>query len=157
MSHFTRPLLSGEAESQTATLLQGCLVDLIDLALQMKQAHWNVVGPHFQPIHEKLDEVVETAREASDEVAERIVAIGVTADGRAATLVESSRLDAFPAGFHDGPTIVTACSDRLSKTCVGLREAIAPLGDLDPISEDLLIGITAELEKHLWMLQAQEK
>ena len=33
---------------QTAAELQAMLVDLIDLALIGKQAHWNVVGPHFR-------------------------------------------------------------------------------------------------------------
>ncbi len=37
-----------------------------------------------------------------------------------------------------------------------IRQAIEKMGDLDPISEDLLIATSSQMEKHLWMVQAQE-
>jgi starvation-inducible DNA-binding protein len=39
--------------------LQGVLIDLIDLSLLGKQAHWNLYGAHFRPLHLQLDEFVE--------------------------------------------------------------------------------------------------
>lgn len=39
--------------------LQSQLVELIDLGLQAKQAHWNVVGPPFRSVHHELDEMVQ--------------------------------------------------------------------------------------------------
>jgi hypothetical protein len=42
--------------------LQSMLVELIDLALMGKQAHWNVEGPHFRSLHLELDELVDTWR-----------------------------------------------------------------------------------------------
>src|SRR5687768_1817481 len=66
--------------------LQGALVDLIDLSLVAKQVHWNVVGPRFRSVHLQLDEVVDIARTHSDTVAERASALGVSPDGRAATV-----------------------------------------------------------------------
>ena len=48
-----------------------------------KQAHWNLVGRQFHDVHLHLDELVDTARKYSDEVAERAAAIGVSPDGRA--------------------------------------------------------------------------
>ena len=62
--------------------LQGALIDLIDLALLAKQAHWNLTGRNFKVVHEHLDEVVALARTGQDDVAERAVAIGVNPDGR---------------------------------------------------------------------------
>ena len=55
--------------------LQKVLVDLIELHLQGKQAHWNLVGTNFRDLHLQLDEIVDTAREASDTIAERLRAI----------------------------------------------------------------------------------
>ena len=51
-----------------------------------KQAHWNLVGRQFHDVHLHLDELVDTARKYSDQVAERAAAIGVSPDGRAATI-----------------------------------------------------------------------
>lgn len=62
--------------------LQGVLVDLIELHLLGKQAHWNLVGTNFRDLHLQLDELVEYAREASDVVAERMRALNAVPDGR---------------------------------------------------------------------------
>jgi starvation-inducible DNA-binding protein len=37
---------------RVGTCLQEMLVELADLAAQTKQAHWNVTGLHFKPLHE---------------------------------------------------------------------------------------------------------
>jgi len=58
------------------TALQETLVELIDLHLRAKQAHWNVVGRHFRSLHLELDELTDDVRAAADLVAERAVAIG---------------------------------------------------------------------------------
>lgn len=156
MDALKRKILTGEAKQQTIDALQECLLDLIDLALQGKQAHWNVVGPNFRSIHLQLDEIIDSARLASDEIAERIVTLAEAADGRAASVAENSHLPKFPAGLNSVTDTVTMVADRLEKTIESLRNAIKTVGKTDPISEDLLIGVSAGLEKHLWMVQAQE-
>ncbi|HET6736773.1 ferritin-like domain-containing protein, partial [Mycobacterium sp.] len=52
------------ASSELSANLQRVLVDLIELHLQGKQAHWNVVGTNFRDLHLQLDELVDFAREA---------------------------------------------------------------------------------------------
>ena len=54
-----------------AEILQACVQANIDLALNLKQLHWNVQGPNFKPVHEFLDDIIDHARAASDEIAER--------------------------------------------------------------------------------------
>src|SRR5271166_3526530 len=76
--------------------LQRVLVDLIELHLQGKQAHWNVVGTNFRDLHLQLDEIVDIAREASDTIAERIRALNAVPDGRSDTVTASTTLPAFP-------------------------------------------------------------
>lgn len=156
MSELKREIITGDDREKTSTALQGTLYDLIDLALQGKQAHWNVVGRQFRSVHLELDEIIASVREASDEVAERIATLGVSPDGRASVVGENSRLEAFPDGLQSTDATVTTYSDRLASAIKGLREGIEVVGSHDPISEDLLIGVAATLEKHLWMLQAQE-
>ena len=148
-------LPAGEGEA-VAEAMQSVLVDLIDLSLQGKQAHWNLHGPHFRAVHLQLDEIIDSLREGSDEVAERIVTIGFTPDGRASTVAERSTLDQFPEGALTVEDAIHFVSDRLAGVITRLREAINQVDDRDPMSGDLLIGLTRGLEKHLWMLQVQE-
>lgn len=156
MNVLKRHVIQGEARTKTISAMQSCLADLIDLALQGKQAHWNVVGPNFRSVHIQLDEIIEVIRAASDAIAERIVTLGHPADGRCSLVSEATRLSAYPAGLQTVPETVTLFADRLMTTIEGLRQGLEVVGDLDPISEDLLIAHTSELEKYLWMVQAQE-
>ena len=103
-TEFKRDILSGETNDEVTTLLQHNLVNLIDLALLMKQAHWNVVGPNFRSIHLHLDEIIEAVRAGSDEVAERVTTLGVAPDGRAQTVAENSELLATLATLSRFPT-----------------------------------------------------
>ena len=64
-----------QASAKLSDNLQRVLVDLIELHLQGKQAHWNVVGTNFRDLHLQLDDLVDFAREASDTVAERMRAL----------------------------------------------------------------------------------
>ena len=74
--------------------LQKVLVDLIELHLQGKQAHWNLVGTNFRDLHLQLDEIVDGAREAADTIAERMRALDAVPDGRTDTVAATT-----PAGY----------------------------------------------------------
>jgi starvation-inducible DNA-binding protein len=71
-----------------AAELEPMLIELTDLALTAKQAHWNLTGPNFRSIHLQLDDLATDARSWSDRVAERIVALGVAADARLETVAD---------------------------------------------------------------------
>ncbi|MFD9485630.1 Dps family protein [Streptomyces sp. NPDC059991] len=135
--------------------LQGALVDLVDLSLVAKQVHWNVVGPRFRSVHLQLDEVVDTARLHSDMVAERAAALGVAPDGRAATVASSSAIGTVPTGWIKDGDAVRILVDALGAVITRMRERVGSTGDPDPVSQDVLIGLTADLEKHAWMFQAE--
>ncbi|MGW4806320.1 Dps family protein [Kitasatospora sp. NPDC004272] len=134
--------------------LQGALVDLVDLSLIGKQAHWNLYGPRFRSVHLQLDEVVTTARDFADQVAERAAAIGVSPDGRAAT-VAAGGLPAMPAGWQADTAVVERLVEALAAMTARMRERIAKTGEADPVTQDLLITVSAALEKHAWMFRAE--
>ena len=142
---------------KVAAELQPTLVELVDLALSGKQAHWNLTGELFRPLHLQLDELVVDAREWGDQVAERLVTVGVPADGRVATVAADTPLPAFPSGAVPSEKVVTEIVARLDDAVERVRGRIARLGDVDPVSQDLLTGITAGLEKHRWMFVAQSR
>ena len=150
-------LADEQARDEVVSLLQACLVDLIDLSMQCKQAHWNLVGRRFHSFHRQLDEIVETAREGADDVAERIATLGTWADGRSSTVSSQSNLEAFPEDRLDVEQAVTLVADRLHTTIGVMRNAIHQTGETDPVTQDLLLDVCGRLEKHLWMVQVQEE
>ena len=135
--------------------LQSTLAELIDLALIGKQAHWNVVGPHFRSIHLQLDEIVDTARLSSDRVAERIATLGSVPEGRSAAVAASSKLPEFPDGQVHVEEAVARVGEVIDTMATRIRERILRVGESDPVSQDALIEASDELEKQAWMLRAQ--
>lgn len=154
---FSRTILENDAAASTTSLLQSNLTTLIDLALVLKQAHWNIIGKNFRSVHLQLDEIIAGVRDASDEVAERIATLGFAADGRAKTVAADSVLNEYADTFLNVDDTLNSVGDALAATIEQLRTSISKLGELDPVSEDMLIGISGGLEKHLWMIQAQEQ
>jgi starvation-inducible DNA-binding protein len=150
-----RSTLAAASRDAVAARLQPALVDLIDLALTAKQLHWNVTGPAFKPVHEHLDELVAAYRGWSDQVAERLAAVGVSPDGRVQRVGGDSPADPAPGGWIVDRDAITVMTDRVESAARGIREGLDDLGEHDPASEDLLIGILDGLEQQLWMLSAQ--
>jgi starvation-inducible DNA-binding protein len=140
--------------ASAAVDLQASLVELLDLALQGKQAHWNVVGPRFRPVHLELDDIVGSAHEAVDTVAERLSALDEVPDGRAATVAAGTPFEPFPDGTVADREAVRLVGARVDLLCAHLRERVERMAG-DPVSQGILIGIEEVFEKHAWMLRVQ--
>ena len=147
----TRP--AGPAADQTRSL-QDTVVELIDLSLQAKQAHWNVVGPMFRPLHELLDEFTAQYRDWYDTVAERLTAIGFAPDGRSATVSASTPFAQLPEGQLTDIAVLGLFDERVTMIASRVHDRLAILGDDDLVSQDVLIEILRGLEKQRWMLRA---
>ncbi|HEY4828587.1 MAG TPA: DNA starvation/stationary phase protection protein [Solirubrobacteraceae bacterium] len=135
--------------------MQATLVELVDLSLLGKQLHWSVVGPHFKPLHEQLDEFVDSWRELSDTVAERAVALGYYVDGQSAAVAAGSGLARLERGALDGHVVVRELAERLNDIADRVRERMDRMGDIDAVSQDVLIDVLRALEKQLWMIRVQ--
>src|SRR5579859_4610991 len=83
-------------------LLNQRLADAVDLQTQMKQAHWNVKGPHFIGLHELFDQIDEAVEAYVDLIAERIVQLGGIAQGTARIAASRSQLEEYPLDIADG-------------------------------------------------------
>ncbi|WP_031481144.1 Dps family protein [Streptomyces bicolor] len=143
------------ARRVAADALQSTLVDLLGLSLIGKQAHWNIVGPRFRSIHLQLDDVVSVARAFADTVAERSAALGVPPDGRPETIAAAYTLPGPKEGWVRDTEVVQLIVDTLEAAIERLRERVAATAEPDPVTQDLLIGITSELEKQRWMFDAE--
>lgn len=140
---------------QVANQLRPVLVDLVALTLNAKQAHWHVEGRHFTQVHEQLDQLVADARTYSDEVAERIVALGMPADGRPATVAEQAALPPYAEGFQSDDKTVAGIVEQLDAAIERARATVRPLDEIDQVSQDIVIEVLRSLEKHRWMFAAQ--
>ncbi|HEY2205840.1 MAG TPA: DNA starvation/stationary phase protection protein [Pseudonocardia sp.] len=145
------------ASTELATSLQRVLVDLVELHVQGKQAHWNLVGRNFRDLHLQLDEIVEAAREQSDTIAERMRALHAVPDGRTETVVATTTLPAFPAGEQDTVTVVDLITTRLAAAVDAVRQVHDTVDGEDPATADLLHGIVDDLEKLAWMVSAENR
>src|SRR5690606_7997364 len=110
------------ASKELSARLQAVLVDLLELSMQGKQAHWNVVGRNFRDTHRQLDEIIEAARGFSDTVAERMRALHAVPDGRSATVAATTTLPEYPQGEVDTTETVDLITVRLEATVRTMRE-----------------------------------
>jgi starvation-inducible DNA-binding protein len=143
------------APDSLAQNLQKVLVDLIELHLQGKQAHWNLVGTNFRDLHLQLDGIVDIAREAADTVAERMRALDAVPDGRTDTVAATTSVPAVPAGLVGTPDIVDIVTDRIYATVDTVRTVHDEVDATDPSTADLLHSIITDLEKQAWMLKSE--
>ncbi|MGP6174746.1 DNA starvation/stationary phase protection protein Dps [Corynebacterium sp. A21] len=153
MSNYTVPGINENDAKKLIDELQARLTDYNDLHLILKHAHWNVNGPNFIAVHEMLDPQVDLVRGYADEVAERISTLGAAPIGTPAGAVENRT----PLAYELNEGTTQGHLAELNKVYVqiveGVRESISVAGDLDPVTEDLLIGQAAELEKFQWFVR----
>ncbi len=154
MTTYTIPGLSEEDSSRVISALQERLSAYNDLHLTLKHVHWNVVGPNFIGVHEMLDPQIDLVRGYADEVAERIAAMGGAPRGTVGAIVEDRTWDDYGLDRDTVPAHLAALDLVYSGVVGSLRKAVELAGDIDPVSEDLLIGQTAELEKFQWFIRA---
>ena len=145
------------ASQELADALQQVHVDLIELHVQGKQAHWNVVGKNFRDLHLQLDEIVDSARGFSDAVAERMRAVYITPDGRSATVAAQTRLPPFPEGEVDTGDTVNLITQRMYAVTSTMRDVHDTVDEADPTSADILHGIIERLEQLAWMVSSENR
>ena len=145
------------ASPALAESLQRVLVDLIELHLQGKQAHWNVVGTNFRDLHLQLDEVVDFAREASDTVAERLRALDAVPDGRSDTVASTTALPDFPAYEHSTGEVVDLVTARVYAAVDTIRSVHDTVDAEDPSTADILHQLIDGLEKQAWLLKSENR
>ncbi|OAE00542.1 DNA starvation/stationary phase protection protein [Arthrobacter sp. OY3WO11] len=144
-----------KASPTLAGNLQTVLTDLIELHLQGKQAHWNLVGTNFRDLHLQLDEIIAAARLFADQAAERMRALHALPDGRSSTVSAGTRLDGFPEGLTSTKQTVKLITARLERTVQTMRDVHDEVDEEDPTSADLLHAAIERLEQLAWMVNAE--
>ena len=144
-----------QASARLSDSLQAVLVDLIELHVQGKQAHWNIVGTNFRDLHLHLDVIVDAARVFADQIAERMRSLDAIPDGRSSTVAKTTTLPPFDAGEIDTADAVTSITQRLDATAATVRGVHDTVDEEDPTTADLLHAIIERLEELSWMTRAE--
>lgn len=156
--HPTRNDMPEKTRVSMIALLNARLADGIDLYLQTKQAHWNVKGPSFIALHELFDQIAELVEGGIDEMAERAVALGGSANGTIQTVSRESTLAAYPVSIAKGTDHVDAMASALAAYGKVIRAAIQTAGDAgDADTADLFTGISRAIDKNLWFVEAHSQ
>jgi starvation-inducible DNA-binding protein len=145
------------ASKQLGQHLQAVLVDLIELSLQGKQAHWNVVGRNFRDTHLQLDEVIAAARVFADTVAERMRALHASPDGRTDVVAQATSLPPLPPGEIATKDVIDQMTQRLDAVAGTCRRVHDEVDEEDPTSADILHTILERIEQLSWMVSAENR
>jgi starvation-inducible DNA-binding protein len=154
MAQFTIPGLTDKQGARLAELLQKQLSTYNDLHLTLKHIHWNVVGPNFIGVHEMIDPQVESVRKFADDVAERIAALGASPEGTPAAIIRDREWDDYSVGRDTVQAHLAALDLVYSGVIEDIRKSIDETDELDPVTQDLLIGQAGHLEKFQWFVRA---
>lgn len=153
--HVTRNDTPSNAKKVALETLQARLADGIDLALDIKQAHWNLKGPQFIGIHEMLDGFRTEMDDYNDKVAERITQLGGTARGTAQAVTKETQLPAYPLDTYAIADHLAALIDRYAAYANAVRKNIDETDEAgDPGTADLFTEISRGVDKSLWFLEA---
>lgn len=151
---FTVPLLKPRDAQTIIKELDLRLVSLVDTALTLKHIHWNVVGPYFIAAHQMLDHHVEEVSQMVDAMAERIATLGGTPVGTPAHLVALRTWDDYDIGKATVPEHMAALDVVYSGLIEGHRKTEEKVGEMDPVTQDLLITQLGRLELLQWFVRA---
>jgi starvation-inducible DNA-binding protein len=153
--HKTRIVLSEKIRKKVAPVLAERLAEAIDLSLQLKQAHWNVKGPHFVALHELFDSIHAVIVSKADALAERLTTLGGTAEGTVQAVSQRSGLPVYATEITRGDDHLDAVATALATFGGWTRAAIDACDEAgDKVTADLFNEITAEVDQQLWFVEA---
>lgn len=134
--------------------LSRVLADTYTLYLKTHHYHWNVTGPQFRSLHLMFEEQYQELWAATDEIAERIRALGEYAPG---TYAEFSKL----SSIQEDNSVPNA--NQMVKNLVKGHETVVKTArDLfasaseasDEVTADLMVQRMQASEKTAWMLRS---
>lgn len=153
--HETLNSLPEKVRIEVIGLLQDRVADSIDLAYQVKHAHWNVRGPNFRSLHKLFDGVYETVQGHIDLLAERQVQLGGFVEGTIQSAAQKTQLEGIPLRPVNELEYVRLVAKGLAFFGEQIRECIKKTDELeDAITNDIFVEVGREIDEKLWMVEA---
>ncbi|MFC6181213.1 Dps family protein [Lactiplantibacillus daowaiensis] len=143
--------------AQTKATLNQLVADLSQLAMVIHQTHWYMRGTNFLKLHPLMDQYMDEINDQLDVISERLI----TLDGSPySTLSEM----AAHTGISDEPGNWDRTLPERFETLISDYRYLADVyqhgidvsdEEQDLSTQDLFIGFKRDLEKRIWMLQAE--
>ncbi|MGB3245759.1 MAG: DNA starvation/stationary phase protection protein [Sulfitobacter sp.] len=150
----TASALTTDAKTEIADALNQSVAETAVTTMLAQNFHWNVKGMAFGPLHELFQKIYEDHFIGQDDLAERVRALDVHAQGTLAGMLKRSKV-----GEHDGHAtdqemirILLDAQETLASTLAGAGQLAAEHGDT--LTEDLCIARGLAHEKFAWFLRA---
>jgi starvation-inducible DNA-binding protein len=168
----TRNPLAPATRAAMVDTLNVCLANAIVVAMCAKQAHWNVRGIVYGPLHKLFDRVAESANGWADTLAERAAALGGEVRGTPAQVLGATSLPTNAPLGHAPDGLCTSVAQSLatlSAMLMGAQRVAAgepivatgteeegqrPSTTPDLATQDVFITIQREVDKLLWQVEA---
>jgi starvation-inducible DNA-binding protein len=151
---FTAPGMSQQEGATVIKILQERLSTLAELAMTLKHIHWNVVGPSFIGVHQMLDPQYAGVQKMVDSTAERIATLGGVPNGLPGQIVATRKWDDYHLGRAEAQGHLAALDLVYAGVIKSHRQAIEDTEEPDPVTQDMLIGQAAELERYQWFVRS---
>ena len=133
--------------------LQATVVELLELFHDSKQSHWNLRGPLYLPLHEKLQENADAYRKYADLMAERVLQVGSPIDGRTGVVAATANLGDFPGGYLSDKQMLIIMTERITTVAKRVRQRIDHLSKIDEVTSNQLQELSYDLDKQVWQFR----
>ena len=145
--------LDKASREKSVKILQQTTVDLLSLFNMYKEAHWNVNGPLYLPLHEYYQGQADTYRGQADIFAERALELGYSVDGRYSTITKTSNIPDFPAGWVTDNESLKLLIDRTTVFQKEVYQYIKETENSDAPTSNKFQDLAYMVDKDLWKLR----
>ncbi|MBR9826447.1 MAG: DNA starvation/stationary phase protection protein [Alphaproteobacteria bacterium] len=146
--------LTDEQRSTMADAVTRVLADTYALYFKTHAYHWNVTGPRFHDLHALFELQYNELWTATDEIAERVRALGFPAPNSYAAMSEAASLPA-SADATDADAMVADLLKGHEAVVATIRKGLDLAAENgDEATADILTPRLTVHEKTAWMLRA---
>jgi starvation-inducible DNA-binding protein len=151
---YSYPLKGDQERSKSVKALQQLTVDLLALHNMYKEAHWDLTGPLYVPLHEYFQQQADFYLQQADLFAERVLHLGASVDGRFSTIARTTKLAELPDGYLTDDHSLKLLLDRVAVLQKEIYELISETEASDPPTANKLQDLAYSVDKNLWQLRA---
>ena len=151
---YSYPLKGDDERRKSVKGLQQLTVDLLALHNMYKEAHWDLTGPLYLQLHEYYQKQADFYLQQADTLAERVLHLGASVDGRTSTVARTTKLAELPAGYLTDDHSLKLLLDRVTVFQQEIYQLIGETGDSDPPTSNKLQDLAYAVDKDLWQLRS---
>lgn len=155
ISHYKDSGIAREIRTKNAEALTKLLASHFLLFTKTLQAHWNVRGKFFGPLHSLFQEGYTLLYESIDEIAERISQLGFICPG---TTTEFRNASIIKEEEKTVPMSDTEMLQGLTNDLIVIinesRKVIAMTSETDAGTNNKITDLLENTEKYLWKVQS---